>query len=66
MGNNFRRDLENDDKKTRLNKIGVAICNPKDNMVFEVMKPLIRNVINKTTTKAKALIKGLNVLFFWG
>lgn len=48
------------DKKNVLNGIGVAICDPKGNLIFEVRKPLIGNGINKTAAEAKALIEGLN------
>lgn len=53
------------DKKNVLNGIGVAICDPKDNLIFEVSKPLIGNGINKTAAEAKALIEGLNAALAW-
>ncbi|KAF3454162.1 hypothetical protein FNV43_RR04609 [Rhamnella rubrinervis] len=40
--------------------IGVAICDPRDNLIFEVRKPLIANGQSKTGAEAKALIEGLN------
>lgn len=48
------------DKKIVLDGIGVAICDPRDNLIFEVRKPLIANGKNKTSAEAKALIEGLN------
>lgn len=65
-GNNFRGDLESDDKKIGPNWIRVAMCNPKDDLIFEVRKPLIENEINKIAAKAKALIEGLNVALTLG
>ncbi|KAL5581187.1 hypothetical protein UlMin_013629 [Ulmus minor] len=40
--------------------IGVAICDPKDNLIFEVRKPLPGNGLSKISADAKALIEGLN------
>ncbi|EXB98576.1 putative E3 ubiquitin-protein ligase rbrA [Morus notabilis] len=46
--------------KTVLAGIGVAICDSRDNLIFEVRKPLLGNGLNKAAADAKALIEGLN------
>ena len=46
--------------KTALAGIGVAICDPSDNVIFEVRKPLVGNGMSKNAAEAKALIDGLN------
>lgn len=46
--------------KSVLSGIGIAICDPRDNLIFEVRKPLFGNGLNKTSAEAKALIEGLN------
>ncbi|XP_062082007.1 E3 ubiquitin-protein ligase RSL1-like [Humulus lupulus] len=40
--------------------IGVALCDPRDNLLFEVRKPLIGKGLSKLGAEAKALIEGLN------
>ncbi|GMN24598.1 hypothetical protein TIFTF001_000615 [Ficus carica] len=46
--------------KSVLSGIGIAICDPRENLIFEVRKPLFGNGLNKTSAEAKALIEGLN------
>ncbi|GAV62088.1 IBR domain-containing protein/RVT_3 domain-containing protein [Cephalotus follicularis] len=46
-------------EETVLAGIGVAICDPKDNLIFEIKKPLIGNGMSRTAAEAKALIDGL-------
>lgn len=48
------------DQRIKLAGIGVAICDSRDNLIFEVRKPLIVNGMNKIGAEAKALIEGLN------
>ncbi|KAJ9178170.1 hypothetical protein P3X46_010078 [Hevea brasiliensis] len=48
------------DQKVILAGIGVAICDPVDNLVFEIRKPLIGNGMSRQAAEAKALIEGLN------
>ncbi|XP_059430563.1 uncharacterized protein LOC132164147 isoform X2 [Corylus avellana] len=40
--------------------LGVAICDPRDNLLLEVRKPLVGNGMSKIGAHAKALIEGLN------
>ncbi|CAL5389156.1 unnamed protein product [Camellia sinensis] len=40
--------------------IGVAICDSRDELIFELRKPLIGNGKNRQAAEAKALIEGLN------
>ena len=40
--------------------IGVAICDSKDNLIFEVRKPMPGNGLNKISANTKALIEWLN------
>ncbi|VVA21206.1 PREDICTED: cysteine-rich [Prunus dulcis] len=40
--------------------VGVALCDSRDNLVFEVWKPLIGNGMSKNGALLKALIEGLN------
>ena len=47
-------------EKTLMARIGVAICDPRDNLVFELRKPLFGKGLNKVAAYAKALIEGLN------
>ena len=47
-------------EKTLMAGIGVAICDPRDNLVFELRKPLFGKGLNKVACDAKALIEGLN------
>lgn len=46
--------------KVRLAGIGVAICDSKDNLIFELMKPLPSNGMNRQALEIKALVEGLN------
>ena len=48
------------DEDTLLAGLGVAICDPRENLLLEVRKPLVGNGMNKTGAHAKALIEGLN------
>lgn len=48
------------DEKIVLAGIGIAICDPSDNLIFEMSKPLVGNGMNKVATQTKALIEGLN------
>ncbi|KAK1588345.1 hypothetical protein Q3G72_022372 [Acer saccharum] len=47
-------------KTVEFSGIGVAICGPTDNVIFELKKPLIGDRINKNAVEIKALIEGLN------
>ncbi|PKI62571.1 uncharacterized protein LOC116201050 [Punica granatum] len=47
-------------KATVLSGIGVAICDPRDNLIFEVRKPLFGNGRSRHGAEARALIEGLN------
>ncbi|XP_065868665.1 E3 ubiquitin-protein ligase RSL1-like [Euphorbia lathyris] len=47
-------------QKAILAGIGVAICDPADNLVFEISKPLIGNGMSRNAAEVKALIEGLN------
>ena len=38
--------------------IGVAICGPTDNVIYELKKPLIGDRMNKSAVEIKALIEG--------
>ncbi|KAI5336323.1 hypothetical protein L3X38_015590 [Prunus dulcis] len=40
--------------------VGVALCDSRDNLVFEVWKPLIGKWMSKNGALLKALIEGLN------
>ncbi|XP_052187626.1 E3 ubiquitin-protein ligase RSL1 [Diospyros lotus] len=46
--------------KVPLAGIGVAICDSRDNLIFELKKPLTGNGTNRQAAQAKALIEGLN------
>lgn len=48
------------DEKVGLAGIGIAICDPRDNLIFEMSKPLVGNGMNKIAAQIKALIEGLN------
>ncbi|KAF7823444.1 ATP-dependent RNA helicase DEAH11, chloroplastic isoform A [Senna tora] len=48
------------DEKVVLAGIGIAICDPRDNLIFEMSKPMVGNGMNKIATQIKALIEGLN------
>ncbi|XP_021746025.1 uncharacterized protein LOC110711891 [Chenopodium quinoa] len=39
--------------------IGVAICDPRENLIFELSKPLVGNGKSRRITQIKALIEGL-------
>lgn len=47
-------------EKSVLSGIGVAICDPRDNLIFEVRKPLFGNERSRHGAEARALIEGLN------
>ncbi|KAF5751523.1 E3 ubiquitin-protein ligase rbrA isoform X2 [Tripterygium wilfordii] len=51
------------DRKVVLAGIGVAICDSRDNLIFEVRKPVVCNGLNKCAVAAKALIEGLNAAY---
>ncbi|KAB5552213.1 hypothetical protein DKX38_009524 [Salix brachista] len=46
--------------------IGIAICDPMKNLVFEISKPLIGNGKSTIAAEAKALIEGLNAALALG
>lgn len=48
------------DERIVLAGIGIAICDPRDNLIFEMSKPLVGNGMNKVAAQIKALIEGLN------
>ena len=50
---------EEEGGKKKLAGIGVAISDPRDNLVFEVSKPLFGNGLVRQAAEAKALIEGL-------
>ncbi|KAM5583967.1 hypothetical protein ABKV19_003706 [Rosa sericea] len=54
------------DRKLVLAGIGVAICDPRDNLVFEVRKPLIGNGLSRNSAQLKALIEGLTAALSLG
>ncbi|XP_073063077.1 E3 ubiquitin-protein ligase RSL1 isoform X2 [Primulina eburnea] len=43
-----------------LGGIGVAICDSKDELLFELRKPLVGNVMSRQFAELRALIEGLN------
>ncbi|KAL2488878.1 zinc finger (C3HC4-type RING finger) family protein [Forsythia ovata] len=43
-----------------LGGIGVAICDSRDNLLFELRKPLVGNGASRRCSEIKALIEGLN------
>ncbi|KAK4765294.1 hypothetical protein SAY86_026384 [Trapa natans] len=47
-------------EKSVLSGIGVAICDPRNNLIFEVRKPLFGNGRSRQAAEAKALLEGLN------
>ncbi|CAK7343732.1 unnamed protein product [Dovyalis caffra] len=55
----FKGLISEEDKKN-LGGIGIAICDPTNNLVFEISKPLIGTGTSKNVAEAKALIEGLN------
>ncbi|XP_004295987.1 PREDICTED: uncharacterized protein LOC101290748 [Fragaria vesca subsp. vesca] len=54
------------DQKLVLAGIGVAICDSRGNLVFEVKKPLIGNGLSRNSAQLKALIEGLTVALCLG
>ncbi|MED6159773.1 hypothetical protein PIB30_045300 [Stylosanthes scabra] len=61
----FKGLVSNDEKwkngeKVVLAGIGVAICDPKDNLILEVRKPLVGCGTSKIVADLKASIEGLN------
>lgn len=44
-----------------LTGIGVAICDPRDNLIFELSKPLVGNGMSRQVIQIKALIEGLEI-----
>ncbi|XP_061359036.1 E3 ubiquitin-protein ligase RSL1 [Gastrolobium bilobum] len=51
-------------EKLVLAGIGVAICDPSDNLILEISKPLVGNGTNKVAAEAKALIEAFNAAIF--
>ncbi|PON62335.1 E3 ubiquitin ligase RBR family [Parasponia andersonii] len=47
-------------EKSAMAGIGVAICDPRGNLVFELRKPLFGKGLSKLAAEAMALIEGLN------
>ncbi|TXG73905.1 hypothetical protein EZV62_002484 [Acer yangbiense] len=47
-------------KSVEFSGIGIAICRPTDNVIFELKRPLIGNRMNKNAVEIKALMEGLN------
>jgi hypothetical protein len=47
-------------QETFLAGIGVAICDPRESLLWEVRKPLVGNGMSKVRAHAMALIEGLN------
>ncbi|KAK1586267.1 hypothetical protein Q3G72_000639 [Acer saccharum] len=47
-------------KTVEFSGIGVAICGPTENVIFELKKPLIGDRMSKNAVEIKALIEGLN------
>lgn len=47
-------------KEIILGGIGVAICDSKDELLFELRKPVLGNGMNRQSVEMKALIEGLN------
>lgn len=47
-------------KETSVGGIGVAICDSRDDLLFELRKPLVAHGANRRTTEITALIEGLN------
>ncbi|XP_050110115.1 E3 ubiquitin-protein ligase RSL1-like isoform X3 [Malus sylvestris] len=47
-------------ERAALAGIGVALCDPRDNLLFEVRKPLIGSGTSSSGAQLKALIEGLN------
>lgn len=50
----------------QLAAIGVAICDPKDNLILKIQKPASATAMSRETLEAKALIEGLNAAFSIG
>ncbi|CAI9770839.1 unnamed protein product [Fraxinus pennsylvanica] len=56
----FKGLLEDLPSGTVLGGIGVAICDSRDNLLFELRKPLVGNGKNRRCAEIRALIEGLN------
>ncbi|KAL8158518.1 hypothetical protein V2J09_000055 [Rumex salicifolius] len=52
-------------KKVTFCGIGIAICDPRDNLIFELKKP-VRGVVSRQTAEFKALLEGLEIAFSLG
>ncbi|XP_043701737.1 uncharacterized protein LOC122652130 [Telopea speciosissima] len=52
--------------KVRLSAIGVAICDPCDDVILQIQKPFAGDGMNNRTIDAKALIEGLNAALSLG
>lgn len=50
----------------QLASIGVAICDPKDNLILKIQKPVPAAGTSRQALEAKALIEGLNAAFSIG
>ncbi|KAL6979291.1 RBR-type E3 ubiquitin transferase [Sarracenia purpurea var. burkii] len=48
------------DSVVALAGIGIAICDSRDDLIFELRKPLLGNGMNRMTIEVKALIEGLS------
>ncbi|XP_057956585.1 E3 ubiquitin-protein ligase RSL1-like [Malania oleifera] len=46
--------------KEVLTGLGVAVCDPRDNPIIELQKPLVGNGLSRQCAELKALIEGLN------
>ncbi|MED6168639.1 hypothetical protein PIB30_013369 [Stylosanthes scabra] len=65
----FKGLVSNDEKRKNgervvLAGIGVAICDPKDNLILEIRKPLVGCGRSKIVADLKASIEGLNAALF--
>uniref|UniRef100_A0A6N2KTY4 RBR-type E3 ubiquitin transferase n=1 Tax=Salix viminalis TaxID=40686 RepID=A0A6N2KTY4_SALVM len=56
----FKGLLSEENGNKNFGGIGIAICDPMKNLVFEISKPLIGNGKSTIAAEAKALIEGLN------
>ncbi|KAF3329915.1 E3 ubiquitin-protein ligase rbrA [Carex littledalei] len=59
----FKGMVSNDMVKgslVQLAAIGVAICDPKDNLILKIQKPVSATGMSREAVEAKALIEGLN------
>lgn len=50
----------NSSSKVKFAGIGVAICDSRDQLIFEVKKPVIGGEMSRRDVEFKALIEGLN------